>query len=141
MIEFIYKLLESVGFTHPLHLAITHIPMGMIMGGVIFTAYSIIRKDPDFMKTAYYCSVVAFLGVFPTILFGIMDWQHRYEGEWSFLIQLKLILAVVLVIILGAILKYGKNYEENSKLVYALYGASLLVAIGLGFSGGELIFG
>lgn len=141
MIESIYKLLESVGFTHPLHPAFTHIPMGMIMGGVIFTAYSIIRKDPDFMKTAYYCYVVAFLGVFPTILFGIMDWQHRYEGEWSFLIQLKLILAVVLVIILGAILKYGKDYEENSKLVYALYGASLVVAIGLGFSGGELIFG
>ena len=141
MIEFIYKLLESVGFTHPLHPAITHIPMGMIMGGVIFTAYSIIRKNPDFMKTAYYCYVVAFLGVFPTILFGIMDWQHRFEGEWSFLIQLKMILAVVLVVILGAILKYGKDYEENSKLVYALYGASLLVAIGLGFTGGELQYG
>ena len=54
MIEFTYKLLESVGFTHPLHPAITHIPMGMIMGGVIFTAYSIISKKTDFMKTAEY---------------------------------------------------------------------------------------
>ena len=141
MIEFTYKLLESVGFTHPLHPAITHIPMGMIMGGVIFTAYSIISKKTDFMKTAYYCYVVAFLGVFPTILFGIMDWQHRFEGEWSFLIQLKMLLAVVLIVILSAILKYGKDYEKNSKLVYALYGASLVVAIALGFTGGELQYG
>ena len=141
MIEFIYKSLETIGFAHPLHPAITHIPMGMIMGGVIFTAYSIISKKTEFMKTAYYCYVVAFLGVFPTILFGVTDWQHRYEGEWSFLIQLKMILAVVLIVILSAILKYGRDYEKNIKLVYALHGASLLVAIGLGFSGGQLIFG
>ena len=141
MIEFTFKLLESFGFTHPLHPAITHIPMGMIMGGVIFTMYSIISKKTDLMKTAYYCYVVAFFGVFPTILFGIMDWQYRLEGEWSFLIQLKMLLAVVLIIILSAILKYGKDYEKNSKLVYALYGASLVVAIALGFSGGELQYG
>lgn len=32
MTELVFKLLEIVGFTHPLHPALTHIPMGMVMG-------------------------------------------------------------------------------------------------------------
>ncbi len=36
MTEVIFGFLNSIGFTHPLHPAFTHIPMGMVIGAVVF---------------------------------------------------------------------------------------------------------
>ena len=37
MVESLYTFLAAVGFTHPLHPMLTHVPMGMIIGMVVFS--------------------------------------------------------------------------------------------------------
>jgi len=50
MIDFIYQTLARIGFSHPLHPAITHIPMGMVIGGFLFAAASFVFKKDDLAK-------------------------------------------------------------------------------------------
>lgn len=141
MVEFIYGLLESVGFAHPLHPGLTHVPMGLVMGAIIFRLTAVFSPMKHLGKTGYHCAVVGLLGHPPTAIAGWMDWQYRYGGEWEFLIGLKLVLAVVLLVILVCIVVMDDG--ENPKLDFktALYGLALITVIGLGFSGGELIYG
>ncbi|MCG8553297.1 MAG: hypothetical protein MI799_23070 [Desulfobacterales bacterium] len=141
MIEMVFDFLNQVGFTHPVHPAFTHIPMGMVMGAVVFRFASLLPKLKMLAKTGYHCVILGLLGLFPTVLTGIMDWQYRYGGEWEGLIILKMILALVLGIVLIAVVV--KDDPENPKLnwVTLLYFVLILLAVGLGYSGGELIFG
>jgi uncharacterized membrane protein len=41
MIDFIYSTLVVLGYTHPLHPAVVHIPMGMVLGGFLFRLFSL----------------------------------------------------------------------------------------------------
>lgn len=141
MIDFIYKLLNDIGFTHPLHPAMTHIPMGMIIGGFAFAAVSLYMKKPDLARTAHHCFILALITVLPTIILGIMDWQHSFEGEWSTLIKIKFVLAILLSALLAVAVKLGKDAEGISNKVMAVYTLCLFNAIGLGFTGGELQYG
>lgn len=141
MVEFIYGVLESIGFVHPLHPAATHIPMGLVMGALIFRGAALFTPMKSLAKTGYHCVVVAFLGVPPTAILGWMDWQHRYGGEWEFLIGLKIGLALILLVILALIAILDDPEEPKMDLRSLLYLLGLLNAIGLGFSGGELIYG
>ena len=141
MIAFIYGILESVGFAHPLHPALTHIPMGMVMGAVIFRVMAVFSPLKHLSQTGYHCAVVALLGAPPTILFGWMDWQYRYGGQWEFLIGLKMILALAMLVILGLIVAMDDPDSPKLDLRSFLYLLALLNAIGLGFAGGELIYG
>ena len=142
MIELTYQLLEKVGFTHPLHPAITHLPMGMIMGAFIFQATSIVLKKTDLEKTAFYCIVVALIFVFPTMLLGFMDWWAKFEAEWSNLILIKFVLAGILTALLAFSYVSGKKgLEGNRNKMMVLYTLCLFTAIGLGFTGGEIQYG
>jgi uncharacterized membrane protein len=141
MIDMVYELLSKVGFHHPLHPAFTHIPMGMVMGAVIFRFSSFLPKLKMLAKTGYHCAILGLLGLFPTALTGIMDWQYRYGGEWEGLIIIKMVLAAVLGIALIVVIL--KDDPENPKLNWmtGLYFLLILMAVGLGYSGGDLIFG
>lgn len=138
MIENVYAILESVGFTHPLHPAMTHIPMGMVMGAVVFRIVSLIPKFKHLAKSGYYCVILGLLGIAPTVVTGIMDWQYRFNGIWDFLIIAKMILAVALTIVLFIIAAKddADNPGINNKTFLYLF--ALIIAIGLGFCGGEL---
>ena len=96
MINAVYETLARYGFFHPLHPAMTHLPIGMVMGSFVFTISYIILRKPDLLKTAHYCITLALLGVIPTALLGFMDWQYKFEGEWSSIILTKIILFVSL---------------------------------------------
>ncbi len=141
MTEIIFEFLNKIGFTHPLHPGLTHIPMGMVMGAVTFRVASLLPKLKFLAKTGYHCVVLGLLGVFPTAFAGYLDWQHTYMGEWDFLIILKMILAVVLTVILVtiAITDDPENPKFDKKTLF--YILSVLLVIGLGFSGGELQYG
>lgn len=141
MIEMIFGFLNNVGFTHPVHPAFTHIPMGMVMGAVVFRFSSFLPKLKMLAKTGYHCIILGLLGLFPTVLTGIMDWQHRYDGEWEGFIILKMILALLLGAALIAVVL--KDDPENPKWnwITGLYFVLILLAVGLGYSGGELVFG
>lgn len=141
MTELIFDLLNKIGFSHPLHPAFTHIPMGMIVGTFFFGLTSIVLRKPGLLKTAYHCSVLALVFIPPTIIAGILDWQHSYDGEVEALIILKLILAAVFTVFVGAAVKMGRNKDIDPKRLLIVYVLCLLTAGGLGFSGGELQYG
>ncbi len=89
MTEVIFGFLNGIGFTHPLHPAFTHIPMGMVIGAVVFRLASFLPRMAMLAKTGYHCVILALLGIAPTIFTGYLDWQHRFGGSWEFLIVLK----------------------------------------------------
>ena len=139
MIESLYALLAKIGFTHPLHPALTHIPMGMVMGCFFFGFLVWFAKKPDFRKTCLHCSVLALIFIVPTIVAGILDWQHLYAGRYQPLIIVKMILAAVLTGLLGYSVVLNRQGTETKKL-FLIYALCLACAIGLGFSGGELVY-
>lgn len=141
MTEVIFGFLNSIGFTHPLHPAFTHIPMGMVIGAVVFRLASFLPRMKMLAKTGYHCVILALLGIAPTIFTGYLDWQHRFGGNWEFLIVLKMVLAAVLTVLL--LLTAIKDDPENRGFDRrtAWYLLMVVVAIGLGYSGGELQYG
>jgi uncharacterized membrane protein len=141
MIELVYQTLAKFGYSHPLHPAMTHIPMGMIIGGFLFAVGSAVMKKDDLAKAAHYCYTLALIFVLPTMILGYMDWQYKFDGEWNRLILTKIILAVMLTLMLGITFFYGKNVKVDIKQKLIFYVICFVIAMGLGFIGGELQYG
>jgi len=141
MIELVYQTLAKIGYSHPLHPAMTHIPMGMIIGGFLFAVSSAVMRKDDLAKAAHYCYTLSLIFVLPTMLLGYMDWQYKFDGEWNRLILTKIILAVMLTMMLGITFLYGKNVKVDMKQKLILYVICFAIAMGLGFIGGELQYG
>ena len=139
MIELLYELLNQVGFTHPLHPAITHLPMGMAMGAFLFSLGSL--RYAELARTAHHCAILGLIFVLPTMFLGILDWQHFYHGDWTGPIIAKFVLAITLTVLFIAAIKVGGSEPENPRLPILLYALCLLAAIGLGFTGGEIQYG
>jgi len=141
MTAIIFEFLAKIGFTHPVHPALTHIPMGMVMGAVTFRLVSFLPRSKFLARTGYHCIILGLLGMFPTAFAGYLDWQHTFGGAWEFLIILKICLAAVLTIVLLtiAIIDDPENPGFDKKTLFYLL--TLFLAIGLGFSGGELQYG
>ncbi|SDO79781.1 DUF2231 domain-containing protein [Desulforhopalus singaporensis] len=140
MVESLYSLLEKIGITHPLHPMLTHAPMGMIIGMVVFSFLALFWRNGTLDRSAYHCSILAFISVFPVIVAGLLDWVHLQSAEWNIFIIVKMILAVVLTVLLGLSIKLKRNDSSRRKM-FLIYLACLLCAGGLGFSGGELVYG
>ena len=140
MVENLYSIFEKIGFSHPLHPMLTHIPMGMIIGMVVFALLGLIWKNKNFGQTAFYCAVFALVAILPVITAGILDWLHFQQGEWNVYIIVKMVLAVILTILLifSIILKRKETTPGKMLLIYLL---CLACAGGLGFSGGQLVYG
>jgi uncharacterized membrane protein len=140
LVDSIYSFLALVGFTHPLHPMVVHVPMGMIIGMFIFALLALRWKDKHFEETAYYCSIVSLVFIGPVIAAGILDWLHRMQGEWSTLIVIKMILGTVLTILL-AFSVFLKVKGAAPRRVLLFYLLCLACAGGLGYTGGELVYG
>lgn len=140
MIEDLYGLLNTVGISHPLHPMLVHVPMGMIIGAVVFSLAGLIWKNQHLGQTAYHCSLLALLAIIPTLIAGILDWQQFFGGEWEVLIVIKIVLGLILTALLTAavVLKHKGAAQKQLIIVYVL---CLACAGGLGFSGGELTYG
>ena len=136
MISAFYQALVDIGYTHPIHPAVTHIPVGLVIGGFIFALTGTILKRPSLAKSARHCFWLALLVLPVAALFGLMDWQHFYAGAWLMPIIVKMIVAAVLLVLLLVTLI---PFREKVPLV--LYCLCLLVVIGIGFFGGELVYG
>lgn len=139
--EFLYQTLAKIGYTHPIHPPVTHIPVGMVIGAFLFALVAWLVRHERLSVTARHCVLLGLIGLFPTALLGYMDWQHRYGGAWSFPIKMKIGLAVLLMVLLIVALILGRNLKENSFRVLVVYGLCLLNATALGYFGGELIYG
>ena len=141
MIENIYQTVAGFGYTHPLHPAVTHLPIGLIIGGSLFGLLAAVFRRATFATTAKHCMALAFPALLPTLLLGYGDWQHFYGGTFLFEIKVKLILAGLLCFFLLILIIQSRKGEGVTMNHLPLYLICLMIITGLGYFGGELIFG
>ena len=139
MTEIIFEFLNKIGFVHPLHPGFTHLPMGMVMGAFIFRVVSFFPKSKVLARTGYHCIILGLLGMFPTAFSGYLDWQHTFHGTWEFLIITKIVLGVVLTVLMAAIAFMDDPETPRFNKITLFYFLSLVLAIVLGYAGGELL--
>jgi uncharacterized membrane protein len=140
MFDFIYDSLAKIGYTHPLHPAVTHLTIGLVMGSFIFLIIGFVLKKSQFFITARYVIILAAATVPITVLLGYMDWQHFYRGAWLFSFQMKFLLAGLLSIFLIVSILLAFINQKGSGMWVITQAICLLAVIGLGFFGGELVY-
>jgi uncharacterized membrane protein len=141
MIEFIYQTLINFGYTHPLHPTLTHLPIGMVMGAFLFALAALVFRRTSLAQTARHCAILGLLAAIPTALLGIMDWLHFFGGTLLLPFRMKTILAVILISFLSLAVVLGFFGERFQKMVFALYVICLMTTVGLGYFGGEIVYG
>ena len=141
MIESIYQLLARIGYTHPLHPPATHLPAGLIIGGFLFALVAWIFNRKNVAQSARHCFILALIMAIPTILLGLMDWQQRFGGAYLFEIKMKLVLAGILLFLLLVAVVYNALAADFTKINLIIYALCLVTVIGLGYFGGELVYG
>ena len=140
-IEFLYRLLENLGYTHPIHPPFTHLTIGLVMGGLIFKLIAIMPGYGKYATTARHCGSLAFVVVFPTVIFGLMDWYHYFGASWIFPIQMKIILVGILILLLVLSIIRHIRAPALSGVILVIYLFSFFTVVGLGYFGGEIVFG
>jgi uncharacterized membrane protein len=141
MIDDLYVLLAKLGFNEPLHSPITHMPIGLTVGALIFFSVAILFKRKNLVLTARHASILAFIFVFPTILLGVFDWVHFYHATLYTPIKIKMGLAGLALCILGTGIILGSEIKLHTVSMAIVYAAAFLVMTGLGYLGSGIIYG
>jgi uncharacterized membrane protein len=141
MIDQLYLFLAKFGFNEPLHSPITHMPIGLAMGALIFFVVAIVFKKKNLVLTARHASILAFIFVFPTILLGVFDWIHFYHATLFTPIKIKMLLASLALVLLGAGIILGSEIKLHTISMTIIYAATCVVMIGLGYFGAGIIYG
>jgi mono/diheme cytochrome c family protein len=137
MFTWIYNALEAIGYAKPLHPPLTNVPIGVVIAAFVFGLVHWAFRRPSPAQTARHCLILVLAAWFPTVFLGYLDWQHRLDGIWVFPIVMKMILAGALLILLVL----GVVFGRRGKNVLGLYALCFLVVVGLGYFGGELVYG
>jgi mono/diheme cytochrome c family protein len=141
MIDSLYGLIARMGFTDPLHAPITHLPIGLVIGAFLFFLVAVIFNRKNLILTARHVSILAFLFVFPTILFGVFDWLHFFKGALIPPIKYKMILASAVLVLLAAGIIVGSELKVRTALMTVIYALAVVAVVGLGWFGGKLVYG
>jgi mono/diheme cytochrome c family protein len=141
MVDLFYRVLEGLGYHHPVHVLVTHMPIGMVTAAFALLLVAVIFRKEILTRSARHVFILALVFAVPTIIAGFMDWAHFYKGAWIPAITAKIILASILTVVLvaGAIL--GKPGKAGSPVMLGIYGLAFLCVVGLGYFGGNLVFG
>jgi mono/diheme cytochrome c family protein len=141
MFNFVYDFLGKIGYHHPIHPTEVHMPIGLVVGGVVFILTALFFRRERLVLTTRHCIILAFIWVFPTMLLGFMDWQHFYGGAWLFPIKVKLILAPLLAGLLFLGILFGKRFGPAARPTLTAYFLSFCTVVALGYFGGQLVYG
>jgi uncharacterized membrane protein len=140
MIAAFYAFLKSLGFPHPVHPAVAHMPIGLVAGSLVFGFVALLRRRPVMGLTARHCFILAWLFWFPAVIFGLTDWQHFYAGAWIHPIKIKLILAGILFILLSIGILISRNPDTGPRGPLIIYILSFFCVVGLGWYGANMVF-
>lgn len=141
MFNSVYEFLARLGYDHPIHPTEVHMPIGLVVAAFIFAWIALLLRRSNLARTARHCIILAFIWLFPTMLFGIMDWQHYYAEAMLFPIKMKLILAPILMVLLAVAVILGFKKGAESKAVLATYCLCFVTVVLLGYFGGQLVYG
>jgi len=141
MLDDFYALIASLGMKEPLHSPITHMPIGLVVGALVFFIVALVFKKKDLVMTARHVSILAFIFAFPTILLGVMDWIHFYHAVLFTPIKIKMTLAAVVLVVLGTGIVLGSEIKVRSVAMTVLYSLAFVCVIGLGYFGSGIIYG
>jgi len=141
MIDDLYALLAKFGFNEPLHAPITHMPIGLAMGALIFFLVAILFKRKNLVLTARHASILACLFFFHTNLFGVFYWVHFYHGTLYTPIKIKMALAACALLFLGAGIILGSEIKLHTISLTIIYAVTCVVMVGLGYYGAGIIYG
>ncbi len=141
MIDDLYSFLARFGFNEPLHSPITHMPIGLAMGALIFFLTALFFKNKNLVLTARHASILAFIFVFPTILLGVFDWIHFYHATLFTPIKIKMGLASFALIFLGCGIILGSEIKLHSLAMTVVYAAACIAMVGLGYFGSGIVYG
>jgi len=141
MIDSLYQFLARIGFPDPLHAPITHVPIGLVIGAFCFFSFAVIFGRSSMYLTARHVSILAFLFVFPTIIFGVLDWIHFFKGALILPIKMKMILASAVLLLLGTGIILGAEVKVRSAPMMVIYALAVIAVVGLGWYGARLVYG
>lgn len=141
MIDSLYALVQKTGFTDPLHAPITHIPIGLVIGAFLFFLVAVIFGKKNLLATARHVSILAFLFVFPTILFGVFDWLHYFKGALIQPIKIKMILASAVLVLLAVGIVVGGEIKIHAGPMVVIYSLAFICVVALGWFGARLVYG
>jgi uncharacterized membrane protein len=136
-----YHSLQNIGYTHPVHPMLTYVPIGCVIAAFLFDLIALVFRYDQAAVTARHCILIAFIFVFPTILLGYMDWHYFHGGIWLFAFKMKMILAGLLTFLFLIALLLHRKREPTSKLILLIYTLCFFAVVGLGYFGGEIVFG
>lgn len=136
-----YGLLQQYGFSHPLHPTLTHLPIGLVLGAFCFLLISMLFRISSLRQTASHCLVLAAITLPLAAGLGVLDWLYFYSGTWLFAIKMKVGLAAALFIFLIVAIVSELRKGSPGRLSGLWYLICVGLVIGLGFFGGELVYG
>ncbi len=139
--NFVYGIFGALGYTHPFHPVLTHLVVGPVIAAFLISLFGWIFKRPGLLRTARHLTVFAFVLWFFTAAMGFIDWQHFYSEQVMTPIIMKMILAGVLFVVLLATILLNRRLPMDSKYPILLYAASTICVLGLGYFGGNLVYG
>jgi mono/diheme cytochrome c family protein len=140
MISQLYGFLARVGYSHPIHPPLTHLPIGLVL--VVFLSVlwgAVFGRHLLQPRCCYRISLVALVFLVPTVLTGYTDWRHFYDGAWLFEIKVKYALTAVLLVTLSIGALAGYAQEPRSKRNFLVYLLAFLAVVGLGYFGSQLV--
>jgi cytochrome c2 len=141
MVEIIYETLANFGYNLPLHPPLTYLPVGLIVGAFIFVLGAWLFRGSSLGQTAKHCIILAFIGIFPTIAAGFLDWQHRFAGAWLFPIKVKLVLSGILIVLVAFAISLTRKARAVTIGLVLVYAVCLANVIVIGYFGEELVYG
>lgn len=142
MIDLIYEVLETIGYPKPLHPSMTHVSVGLVVAIFILALIAVLFRRHMLSPSAYRrLLILTLIFALVAIFTGFTDWQHFYGGAWLIPIQIKVALSGLVLVFLLLGLFYGIRSGGESKKSVLIYVICLLSVIGLGYFGGDLIWG
>ncbi|MDD5035579.1 MAG: c-type cytochrome [Methylococcaceae bacterium] len=140
MINFIYTLLGSLGYHHPLHPVLVHLPIGLTMGALVLSLAARILHKPELHRSAYHALILTAIFSVAALFVGFMDWRHYFNGAWLRPIAIKIFIAIpfTCLMLLGIGIGYLKG--PQSKALLPIYMLGFFSVMSLGYFGGELTF-
>lgn len=141
MLNAFYELLDRIGYLHPIHPAMTHMPIGLVVAAFFISWAAVLSGHRSWLRLGYPLFVLAFLFWFPTVIFGYLDWQRYYAGAMLHPIIMKMILAGILFVLLLAGLVLGWKDRSGPAVMLTVYTLSFAVVTALGYYGGQVVYG